>query len=170
MKKTICLLLALAPSALVQPVLGETYKTTYSAPCSLMWSAVKDALSNQQNYDVKKVDNAQMSSDYQLKHEVHFDLSGVLLQRENHVRLVAKGSGCEIQVVSNYGGRDHNDEGDFKKRVAESLKKIKGGGTPAEPVVAAATPTDARPALTTGAKATAATQEPGDNTPLGKPE
>ncbi len=168
MKKTSYLLLALLPLTLALPARGETYKTRYPDPCNVMWSAVKDALSNQQNYNVKKVDNAQMSSDYQPKHEVHFDVSGVALQRENHVRLAARGSGCEMQVVSNYSGWGHNDEGDFKKRVEESLKKIKGGATPAEPVVVAASPTDANPAEPPGAKSTTSTLEPGADTPASK--
>jgi len=30
----------------------------------------------------------------------------------------------EMQVVSNYSGWEHNDRGDFKKRVDESLAKL----------------------------------------------
>jgi hypothetical protein len=41
------------------------------------------------------------------------------------VTLVPMGTGCEMQVVSNYSGWEHNDRSDFKKRVDESLAKLK---------------------------------------------
>lgn len=126
---------ALIPLALALPLQVETYKSTYPDPCNILWSAVKDTLSQQDHYNVKNTDDAAMSADYQPKHEVHFDVSGVVLQRENHVRLAPKGPGCEMQVVSNYSGWGHNDKGDFKKRVDESLAKLKAAPTakPAEP-------------------------------------
>jgi len=37
--------------------------------------------------------------------------------------LNAKGDTCEMQVQTAYSGLIHNDEGDFKKRVDESLAK-----------------------------------------------
>jgi hypothetical protein len=37
-----------------------------------------------------------------------------------------------MQVVSNYSGFEHNDRDDFKKRVDESLAKLKSA-TPSEP-------------------------------------
>ena len=73
-----------------------------------------------------------MKADYQPKHSVHVDISGTLLQRMNHVRLAPKGTGCEMQVVSNYSGWGHEDQGDFKKRVDEALAKPKTE-TPAQP-------------------------------------
>lgn len=120
------LLLAVAPSAL-----GKTYKYTYPTPCSQLWSAVKDTLSDAANYAEVKSDDAKMTAAYNPKHSVHFDVSGVLLQRTNHVTLVPKGTGCEMQVISNYSGWGHEDQGDFKKRVDVSLTKATTT-TPAE--------------------------------------
>jgi hypothetical protein len=37
-----------------------------------------------------------------------------------------------MQVVSNYSGFEHDDKGDFRKRVDESLAKLKAA-KPAEP-------------------------------------
>jgi len=113
------------------PALGMTYKTTYPDSCSQMWPAVKDVLSNPNEYDVTKMDDAKMHADYDVKHTAHVNISGALLQRKNHVTLVPKGTGCEMQVVSNYSGWEHNDQGDFKTRVEQSLAKIKAG-QPAE--------------------------------------
>jgi hypothetical protein len=48
-----------------------------------------------------------------------------------------KDAGCEMDIVSNYSGFEHNDQGDFKTRVDESLAKLKA----AEPTVPAK-PTD----------------------------
>ena len=50
-------------------------------------------------------------------------ISGAVLQRTNHVKLVSKGAGCEMQVGSNYSGWEHNDRGDLQRRVEESLAK-----------------------------------------------
>lgn len=38
-----------------------------------------------------------------------------------------------MQVMSNYSGFEHNDSGDFKKRVDESLAKLKASTPPAAP-------------------------------------
>ena len=107
------------------PALGKTYKSTYPDPCSQLWGAVKDTLSNPNNYTVTETDDAKMHADYDVKHAAHVDISGALLQRKNHVTLVPKGAGCEMQVVSNYSGWEHNDQSDFKTRVDESLTKVK---------------------------------------------
>jgi len=67
-----------------------------------------------------------------VKHSAHVNISGTVLQRTNHVTMVSKGAGCEMRVVSNYSGWEHNDKGDFKKRVDESLAKLKAA-TPPQP-------------------------------------
>lgn len=139
MKKTCSLMAAILLPALAVPAMGETYKNTYPDPCNVLWGAVKDTLSHHDEYNLKKSDDERMTADYQPKHQVHFDVSGVLLQRQNHVRLVPKGPGCEMQVVSNYSGWGHDDQSDFKKRVDASLAKIKGAPE-AAPDSAAAPP------------------------------
>lgn len=111
---------------------SKTYKNTYPIACSELWTAVTATLDNQDNYAKVQRDDAKMTADYSPKHAVHFDVSGVLLQRMNHVTLVTKGAGCEMQVVSNYSGWGHEDQGDFKKRVDDALAKPKGT-PPAEP-------------------------------------
>jgi hypothetical protein len=70
-------------------------------------------------------DDASMTAAYSPRHSVHFDVTGVILQRTNHVTLVSVGPGCEMQVVSNYSGWGHEDQGDFKNRVEESIAKPK---------------------------------------------
>jgi hypothetical protein len=35
-----------------------------------------------------------------------------------------------MDVVSNYSGWEHNDQGDFKKRVDEALAKLKAATAP----------------------------------------
>jgi hypothetical protein len=51
---------------------------------------------------------------------------------KNHVTLSPVGTTCEMSVVSMYSGLSHNDQGDFKKRVDESLAKLKIA-TPSQP-------------------------------------
>ncbi|MGB9236665.1 MAG: hypothetical protein WCC04_19830 [Terriglobales bacterium] len=123
---------ALLLISLALPALGKTSKSTYPASCSEMWGAVKDVLGNAENYNVEESDDALMTATYKVKHAAHVTVSGAVLQRANHVALVSKGAECEMQVKSNYSGFEHDDSGDFKKRVEESFAKLKGP-KPAEP-------------------------------------
>ncbi len=110
---------------LAAPMFAETYKTTYPMPCTDLWGAVKDTLSYPDNYTVVSSDDAKMTAKYKVKHAVHVTITGALLQRDNRVTLIPKTTGCEMQVVSNYSGFEHNDQGDFKQRVEDSLAKPK---------------------------------------------
>jgi len=135
MAKMRVLFLALMLLVLAMPAFGKTYKTSYPVPCSALWGAVKDTLSSPENYAVVESDEAKMTASYNVKHSVHANVSGAVLQRTNHVTLVPKGEGCEMQVVSNYSGWEHDDKGDFKKRVDEFLAKPKAAiaSEPAKP-------------------------------------
>lgn len=123
---------ALIVLALALPSFGKTSKNTYPVPCSDMWGAVKDVLSNAENYNVEESNDSLMSATYKVKHAAHVTVSGAVLQRANHVSLVSKGADCEMQVKSNYSGFEHNDSSDFRKRVEESFAKRKAA-QPAEP-------------------------------------
>ena len=129
------LVVTLLMLVLALPAFGKTYKTTYPNTCSDLWPAVKDTLGNQEEYAQVKIFDADMKADYQPKHSVHVDITGTLMQRMNHVTLVSKGSNCEMQVVSNWSGWGHEDQGDFKKRVDTTLAKPKAANTaqPAKP-------------------------------------
>jgi hypothetical protein len=96
---------------------AKTYKYTYPIACSDLRPAVKDTLSKPHNYTVKKNDDAKMTA-YDVKHTIHIILTETVLQRTNKV---PKGTGCEMQVVSNYSGVEHNDREDFEKRVDGAL-------------------------------------------------
>jgi hypothetical protein len=136
MMKTRLGLVALMSLALALPAFGKTYKTTYPVACSDLWAAVKDTLGNpQNNYEVKEIDDNAMHADYDVKHAAHVTITGAILQRTNKVTLVPQGATCELQVVSNFSGWEHSDRGDFKKRVEESLAKLKAAppSQPAEP-------------------------------------
>jgi len=137
MMKTRLVVVTLISLALVLPTFGKTYKSTYPVPCSEVWGAVKDTLSNPENYSVVESDDTQMTASYNVKHSAHVNITGAVLQRTNHVTLVSKGTVCEMQVVSNYSGWEHNDKGDFRNRVDESLAKLKAA-TPPQPAKPAA--------------------------------
>lgn len=117
------------------PAFGKNNKSTFNNPCSEVWSAVKDTLSVPENYSIVKSDDAQMNTFYDVKHAAHVTITGALTQRTNQVLFVPKGTGCEMQVMSNYSGFEHNDSGDFKKRVDESVAKLKAAKSaePAKP-------------------------------------
>jgi hypothetical protein len=125
MIKTRIVAVAFLSLVLALPSLGKTYKSTYPIPCSEVWRAVNDTLSNPENYNVVESNDAEMTASYQVKHSVHVNITGAILQRTNHVTLVSNGQACEMRVVSNFSGWEHNDRDDFKKRVDESLVKLK---------------------------------------------
>ena len=137
MMKTRHVVVALISLALALPAFGKTSKNTYPVPCSELWGAVKDVLSNAENYNVEESNDTLMAATYKVKHAAHVTVSGAVLQRANHVSLVSKGTECEMQVKSNYSGFEHNDSSDFRKRVEESFAKLKGA-KPAEPAPPAA--------------------------------
>ena len=111
------------------PSFAKTHKDNYPNPCPEVWAAVKDTLGNPQNYTVKMTDEARMSVSYSVKHSVHVTITGALRQRPNTATLSSSDTGCEMQVESNYSGFEHDDAGDFAKRVNESLAKLKGSTT-----------------------------------------
>jgi glycerol-3-phosphate dehydrogenase len=114
----VCLTVAL-------PAAGKTYKSIFPVACSEVWTAVQETLGDAEHYNVTEKDNAKMTAAYHPKHTVHVNVSGTLLQRTNHVTLLPKGAACEMHVVSNFSGWEHDDQGDFKKRVEEALAKAK---------------------------------------------
>ena len=128
--KTRIAVLAVMSVVLALPMFGETYKSSYPMPCGDVWGAVKDTLGNPQNYEVKKTDDAKMTASYKVKHAIHITITESILQRTNKVTLVPNATGCEMQLVSNYSGIEHDDKGDFKKRVEESMAKAKGEQLP----------------------------------------
>jgi len=132
MMKTGFVVVALISLALALPAMAKTHKNTYPIPCSEVWPAVKDTLSNPENYSVVTSDDAIMNASYNVKHAAHVTVTGAVLQRTNHVTLISKGGECEMQVVSNYSGFEHNDSGDFKERVEASMTKLKAA-TAAQP-------------------------------------
>ena len=117
------------------PVLSKTHKVTYPNACSEVWAAVKDTLGNAENYTIKIADDSRMTVSYSVKHSAHVTVTGALRQRPNTVSLTPQGSGCAMEVQSNYSGFEHNDAGDFNKRVNEILAKRKEstGGEAAKP-------------------------------------
>jgi hypothetical protein len=131
--KTRIVVVVLVMFVLAMPLSGETYKDTYPIPCSDLWAAAKDTLSNPDNYTVVKSEDGKMTATYKVKHTAHVTITGAVLQRNNKVTLVTKGTSCEMQVVSNYSGFEHDDRGDFKKRVDESLAKLKAKKSPEPP-------------------------------------
>jgi hypothetical protein len=138
MKMTRGVIFALLIVALALPAFGKHYKNTYPVACTEIWPAVNETLSNKDNYDVVEKDDAKMTATYDVKHQVHTNVSGALLQRKNKVALLPKGTGCELDVVSNYSGWEHDDHGDFKKRVDEAMTKPKAA--PAAQATAPAPP------------------------------
>jgi hypothetical protein len=125
---TVVLLVFLMLLAVAGPALAKTHKDNYSVPCSAPWPAVKDALRNSGKYGILGIDSNEMTAS--------FVIGGTLGgKRINSVVLNGKGDTCEMQTQTAYSGLIHNDAGDFKSRVDESLAKLKAAppATPAAP-------------------------------------
>jgi hypothetical protein len=123
---------ALLLSAFALPAFSGSHKTDYpKAACADVWAAVKLTLGNAENYEIKLSDESKMTANYAVHHSAHVTLTGTLRQRPNTVTLKPQGSGSQMVVDSNYSGFEHNDAGDFAKRVTEAMAKGKDA-TPAE--------------------------------------
>jgi hypothetical protein len=116
---------ALMLLTLAVPALGKTHSDMYPVACSELWAAVKDTLRNSGKYGIIGIDNNEMTASYNIG-------GGLGGKRINSVVLNSKGaSSCEMQTQTAYTGLAHNDAGDFKKRVEDSLAKQKGSAPPA---------------------------------------
>jgi len=97
-------------------VVREDTQDMYSMACSALWPAVKMPSATQG------------STAYwhrQRGDDVLVCYGGTLGgKRINSAVLNAKGDTCELQVQTAYSGLIHDDAGDFKKRVDESLAKL----------------------------------------------
>jgi len=122
----------------VGPALAKTHKENYTVSCATLWPAVKDALRNSGKYGILGIDNAEMTASF----VIGGSLGG---KRINSVVLNGKGDTCELQVQTAYSGLVHNDEGDFKKRVDDSLAKLQAAPPAATPAAPPATPPPAKP-------------------------
>jgi len=110
-------LVGLLMLAVAMPSFCKTHKDTYPVSCSVLWPAVKDALRNSGKYGILGIDGNEMTAS--------FVIGGTLGgKRINSVVLNGKGDSCEMQVQTAYSGLAHNDAGDFKKRVDESLAHL----------------------------------------------
>jgi len=125
MTKTRFMVVAFVLSVLGLPASASGHKYSYPVACSELWGGVKDTLSNPHNYKIVASDDSKMTASYNVKHSAHLSITGAVTQGTNHVALVSAGEGCEMQVESSYSGWEHDDQGDFKKRVDESLNKLK---------------------------------------------
>ena len=105
------------------PALAKTHKDMFDVPCSTLWPAVKDALRNSGKYGIIGIDSTEMTASY--------NIGGFMGgKRINSLVLNSQGDKCEMQVQTAYSGVVHNDEGDLRKRVEESLAKLQTAKAP----------------------------------------
>lgn len=104
--------------SLAVPAFAKTHKEQYAMPCSSLWPAVKDTLRNSGKYGIISIVNEELTASY----NIGGNLTG---KRINTVLLNSVGEGCEMQIQTAFSGLVNNDASDFKKRVDESLAKLK---------------------------------------------
>jgi PEGA domain-containing protein len=125
------------------PTFASTHKDTYNVSCNELWRALKDTLKNSGKYGIIAIDNQEMTASYNMG-------GNLTAKRTNSAVLNSKdnGASCELQVQTAYSGIVNNDAGDLKKRVDESLAKLKNvpldnpapaAGAPAAPAQASLT-------------------------------
>jgi len=87
---------------------------------------VKDTAQELGKYGIIAIDNEEMTASYNMG-------GNLMAKRVNSAVLNSKdnGASCELQVQTAYSGLVNNDAGDLKKRVEESLAKLKGQPLPA---------------------------------------
>jgi len=126
-KICLCLIFVLTYIGVVPLALAKTHKDNYAVSCDVLWPAVKDAVRNSGKYGIVGIDNTEMSISY----VIGGTLGGKRINSVVLNRLSA--TSCEMQTQTAYSGLIHNDAGDFKQRVDESLKKVQANGVPAKP-------------------------------------
>jgi hypothetical protein len=117
MKRILLLVLLLS---LAVPTFASTHKDIYNVSCNELWRALKDTLKNSGKYGILGIDNSEMTASYNIG-------GNLTAKRVNSAVLNSKdnGASCELQVQTAYSGLVNNDAGDLKKRVDESLAKLK---------------------------------------------
>jgi hypothetical protein len=122
MKRTVLLILLLSFAV---PTCASTHKDVYNVSCNELWRALKDTLKNSGKYGIIGIDNAEMTASYNIG-------GNLTAKRVNSAVLNSKdnGANCELQVQTAYSGWVNNDAGDLKKRVDESLAKLKSEPLP----------------------------------------
>lgn len=136
---------------LAAPAFASTHKFPYDTPCNELWRAIKDTLKTSGKYGIIAIDNTEMTASY----NIGGNLTG---KRINSAILAPAGQGCELQIQTAYSGLVNNDAGDMKKRIDESLAKLKQTPLPAP---------EAAPAPAAKPDAAAQTSIAVDSTPAG---
>lgn len=138
-------LIAVMVSCFVPLASAKTHKDNYNVSCDVLWRAVKDAVRNSGKYGIIGIDNTEMSISYTIGGTLGGKrINSVVLNRVSPTT-------CEMQTQTAYSGLIHNDAGDFKSRVEESLKKVQAAGPEAEKPAAAEAAS--KPAEATAAQA-----------------
>jgi hypothetical protein len=108
-------IVALLPTLAVPAFAAGTHQDVFNVPCSVLWSAVNDAVKNSGKYGIVGTDNTAMTAS--------FTAGGGPGARTVSVVLHAQGNSCEMQTTVG-AGPPHNDAGAFKTRVTASLAKL----------------------------------------------
>jgi hypothetical protein len=111
---------------LAAPAFASTHRDVFNVSCNELWRAVKDTLRNSGKYGIIAIDSNEMTASYNMG-------GNLMAKRVNSAILNSKddGKSCELQIQTAYSGLGNNDAGDFKKRVNESLVKLKNEPLPA---------------------------------------
>ncbi len=111
-------LVAALTLTLAAPAFAKTHKDAYTISCSTLWQGIRDTLRNSGKYGIISINSEELTASY----NIGGSLTG---KRINTVLLNPVGTGCEMQIQTAFSGLVNNDAADFKKRVDESLVKLR---------------------------------------------
>jgi hypothetical protein len=136
MKRFVLLVMLLAFAV---PAFASTHRDNFNVSCNELWRALKDTLKNSGKYGIISIDNAEMTASY--------NMGGNLMAKRTNSAVLNKkdnGASCELQIQTAYSGLVNDDAGDLKKRVTESLVRLKDQPLP-DPVAPGQVSTPAAP-------------------------
>lgn len=116
----VLLLLATSVPALAKP------KDDYPVPCNILWTAVRNTLSNPSNYSILGISDSSQNA--------AFKIVGSLVPYTDRVALMTRDSGCSLKLAFIEVGSDNADLREFRKGVTKSLAKIEAAKPPMAPV------------------------------------
>jgi hypothetical protein len=103
-------------------------KDDYPVSCDVVWTAVKDTLSNPSDYSIVGISDSGQNA--------AFLVVGEWPPHTDRVALTTKDSGCSLKLAFIQIGSDNSNERGFRKHVAKSLAKIQAAKPAAAPAAA----------------------------------
>lgn len=98
------------------PVFAKNNHDVYPVGCDVLWTAVKDALGNPNDYGVSSMDD--------VNERASFVVIGSLTMYRDTVALTPRDNGCAMKLAMLQVGPDYSDERGFRNRLKRAMAKL----------------------------------------------